>query len=135
MWAPRYLRSSTIWMVASIPFHLFWLNHLFTPRWVAKLKLLEGATLAPMQCSRSCVASKALTKFLAIYLPVPRIRTSSARMLQVIPSKVLMIRIHGRISRATIAIEKGHPCGMPHLLRNGRPIPPARQLYTIRLSK
>ena len=81
-----------------------------------------------MRCRYSWVASKAFAKLLTIFIPVPRISTSSASMKQLIPAYVLMIMIHGLIMSATMVIEKGHPCGMPHRLRYGVPMPPARQL-------
>ena len=53
MCAPRYLRSSTTCMAVRMPFHVLPSSHFFTLLWVAKLKLLFGATIAPMSCRNS----------------------------------------------------------------------------------
>ena len=63
------------------------------------------------------------------------ISTSSARIKHRMLSISLMVSIHGLMIKATMTIEKGSPCGMPHLLMKGLPTPPAKQLKTLRFSK
>ena len=58
-------------------------------------------------------------------------RTSSARIKHV-AKQARINMIHGFVRRATIIMEKGHPCGVPQGLRCDVPTPPARQLYSKR---
>ena len=85
--------------------------------------------------SNSAILARRMQKIAAMCLPVARIKTSPASIKHLMPMKARISITHGLMIRATMAIEKGHPCGMPQSLRNGSPTPPARQLYTSKFSR
>lgn len=95
----------------------------------AKLKHLDGATLAPMSWRYACVLLSALVSLLIIQVPLA-INMASSTSTFGSTFTYFMSMGHGLMRSATIIIDMGHPWGMEYLLAYGHPMLLARLLWT-----